>query len=63
MNMNVLLMFLSKFLPCNKKGQAMVEYVIMAGIFILSVVVLSVFLYSFREHSDRVLNLAAYDYP
>lgn len=61
--MKFLLMFLSKFLPGNKKGQAMVEYVLMAGIFILSVVVLSVFLYSFKEHSGRVLDLAAYDYP
>lgn len=46
--------------PC---GQAMVEYIIVAGVLSLSVVLLALFLYAFREHAGRVLDLVAYDYP
>jgi len=44
-------------------GQAMVEYIIVAGVLVASVAVLSVFLYTFREQSGRVLDLVAWDYP
>lgn len=44
-------------------GQVMVEYVIMAGILITTVAILSVFLYAFKQHSARVLDLAASEYP
>ena len=41
----------------------MVEYVIVAGVLVAMVAVLSVFLYTFREQSGRVLDLVASEYP
>jgi len=41
----------------------MVEYIIVAGVLVASIAVLSVFLYTFREQSGRVLDLVAWDYP
>jgi hypothetical protein len=36
---------------------------IVAGMLVLSVTILAVFLYTFREHSGRVLDLVAFEYP
>ena len=47
----------------RQAGQAMVEYVIVAGVLEAMVAVLSVFLYTFREQSGRVLDLVASEYP
>ena len=47
----------------DRDGQAMTEYVLTAGILLASVVVLAVFLYTFKEYSGRVLELAASEYP
>ena len=47
----------------NSSGQTIVEYVIIAGMMIATVAILAVFLYVFREHSGRVLNLLASEYP
>ncbi len=44
-------------------GQAMIEYVCTAGILIAIVAILSVFLYSYKEHTSRVMDLAASEYP
>lgn len=44
-------------------GQAMVEYMIIAGMLIAAVAILAVFLYTFKEHGGRVLDLAASEYP
>lgn len=41
----------------------MVEYVITAGMLVLTVTIFAVFLYTFREHSGRVLDLVASEYP
>jgi hypothetical protein len=41
----------------------MLEYVIIAGILLASVAVLSIFLYTFRENGDRILNLVSAEYP
>ena len=47
----------------NKHGQAMIEYVIIAGMLLAAVAILAVFLYTFKEHSGRVLDLVASEYP
>ncbi len=47
----------------RKSGQAMIEYAITAGILLSLLGVMSLFLYIFNEHGDRVLKLAASDYP
>ncbi|MGQ9662152.1 MAG: Flp family type IVb pilin [Kiritimatiellia bacterium] len=47
----------------NSSGQTMLEYVIIAGMLTAMVAILAVFLYVFREHSGRVLNLLASEYP
>jgi len=44
-------------------GQAMVEYLITAGMLIVAVAILAVFLYTFKEHGGRVLDLVASEYP
>jgi len=41
----------------------MVEYLFTAAILTLAIVVFAVFLYTFREHGGRVLDLVASDYP
>jgi uncharacterized protein (UPF0333 family) len=47
----------------RKRGQAMVEYMVVACMLVLAVSVLAVFLYAFRENSGRILDLMASDYP
>lgn len=47
----------------NRRGQAMVEYLVVACMFVLTISVLAVFLYAFRENSGRILDLLASDYP
>ncbi|MFO7871804.1 MAG: hypothetical protein R6V03_10290 [Kiritimatiellia bacterium] len=44
-------------------GQAMIEYVITAGMLIAAVAIMAVFLYTFRENSGRILDLVASEYP
>jgi hypothetical protein len=41
----------------------MMEYLMAAGVLLASVAILAVFLYTFREYGDRILNLAASEYP
>ncbi len=41
----------------------MLEYLFVVGVFISIIAILAVFLYTFKEHSDRVINLVASDYP
>jgi hypothetical protein len=47
----------------DRAGQAMTEYVLTAGVLLATVAVMAVFLYTFKEHSGRVLELAASEYP
>jgi hypothetical protein len=47
----------------GKRGQAMIEYIIVATMLLASVAILSVFLYTFREQSGRVLDLVSAEYP
>jgi uncharacterized protein (UPF0333 family) len=46
-----------------RRGQAAVEYLVVAGVLLATVVIVSIFLHSFKEQSDRVLNIAASEYP
>lgn len=45
------------------RGQVIVEYIVVAGVLVGMVAILSVFLYTFRQQSGRVLDLVASDYP
>ena len=47
----------------NRCGQAVIEYMILAVLLIVTASILAVFLYSFRENGGRVLDLAASEYP
>lgn len=49
--------------PEAKRGQTMIEYAIVAGMLLAAVAILAVFLYTFREHSGRVLDLVSSEYP
>ena len=44
-------------------GQAMVEYVIIAGLLMASLVFLTVFFVTFKEYGGRILALVASEYP
>ena len=41
----------------------MIEYVVMAVFIVLTVTIMAVLLYTFREQGGRVLDLAASEYP
>jgi len=47
----------------SRSGQAMIEYMITAAALVLMVLIFAVFLYTFKEHGGRVLNLVASEYP
>ena len=47
----------------QRRGQAMIEYIIVAGILLSVVTILAVLLYVFKQQSGRVLDLAASEYP
>lgn len=47
----------------GKHGQAMIEFIIVACMLILSVTIFSVLLYTFKQNSVRVLNLVGSEYP
>lgn len=50
-------------LPDSKRGQAMVEYVFVAVMLIATVAIMAILLYTFKEHSGRVIGLVASEYP
>lgn len=47
----------------NKAGQTMVEYVVIAAIMVLSLTIMALFMYAFKEHGARVLDLVSSEYP
>ena len=47
----------------RRGGQAMIEYVVVAAMLVAATSILAVFLYSFREFGERVLDLVASEYP
>jgi hypothetical protein len=46
-----------------KNGQAMVEFLVVAGMLTAAVAILMVFLMTFREYGSRVLDLVGSEYP
>ena len=53
--------------PCagrrNRRGQTMIEYVVVFVALFATVVSLAVFMYAIRQQSNRTLDLVASDYP
>jgi len=47
----------------TRSGQAMLEYVIAAGIVLTMIVMLSFLLYALKQNGNRVLDLVASEYP
>ena len=47
----------------GRAGQALVEYTIMVGMMLATIAILAVFMYTFRGHSGRILDLIASEYP
>jgi hypothetical protein len=47
----------------GKNGQAMVEFLVVAGMLMAAVAILMVFLTTFREYGTRVLDLVGSEYP
>ena len=48
---------------CNQRGQTMVEYVLITAIMVLSLSILAMLMYVFKEQSARVLDLVSSEYP
>ena len=44
-------------------GQAMIEYVIVAGMLVSAAAILAVFLFTFRQQGGRILDLVASEFP
>lgn len=44
-------------------GQTMLEFIIVAVVFLSVLVMLSIFLYTFKEYGGRILDLVASEYP
>lgn len=47
----------------NRRGQAMIEYIIIAALLFSTMTIMAVFLRTFRQHGERTLALAASEYP
>lgn len=47
----------------SRRGQAMVEFMIVMAILLSSVAIVNLFLNVYREHGMRVLRLVASEYP
>lgn len=47
----------------RRSAQAMIEYVVLAGMLTACIAMFAVFLVAFKEHGGRVLDLVAADYP
>lgn len=47
----------------SRRGQAAMEYIVVAGITVAVLAILVVFLAAFREYGGRVLEMAASEYP
>ncbi|MFH1476103.1 MAG: hypothetical protein ABIH24_01230 [Verrucomicrobiota bacterium] len=47
----------------SSRGQALAEYVIIAGLLMASLGILTVFFVTFKEYSGRILALVSSEYP
>lgn len=58
------MLFLIKLLkPSRREGQALVEYVVVTGMLLASLAILALFLVTFREYGQRILEMVGSDYP
>lgn len=46
-----------------RRGQAMIEYAVVAGMLVASLAILVVFLFAFKEYGGRILDFAGSEYP
>jgi len=53
----------SKEITGSRRGQVMVEYIIVAGMLIMCIAAISLFLNTFKSNSYRVVELSASEYP
>jgi hypothetical protein len=49
--------------PTRRDGQAMLEYLVIAGMLLASLAVLTLFLVTFKEYGYRILDMVSSDYP
>ena len=54
---------LSSAFRLSSRGQAMAEYVIIAGLLMASLGILTVFFVTFKEYGGRILALVSSEYP
>jgi len=47
----------------NRRGQATVEFVVVAAMLVATLAILVVFLFSFKEYGGRIMDLAGSEYP
>lgn len=47
----------------RRAGQALTEFVVMAGVLVMVLGMLALFLYTFRAYGGRVLDLVASEFP
>jgi len=47
----------------RRDGQAMVEYLVVAGMLLAALAVLALFLVTFQEYGYRILDMVGSDYP
>ncbi|MBU0679436.1 MAG: hypothetical protein KJ626_15150 [Verrucomicrobia bacterium] len=47
----------------GRSGQVMLEYAIVAGIFVAVVTILALLLFTFKEYGGRILDLLAAEFP
>ena len=60
---HLLFALLSSALHRASRGQAMVEYVIIAGLLMASLGIFTVFFVTFKEYGGRILALVSSEYP
>ena len=49
--------------PSRRRGQATTEFVVMAAMITAPVLILSLFLWTFKQYGGRVLSLLASEFP
>jgi len=47
----------------SKRGQAITEFVIVAGILLASVAIMTLLVLTFQEYGSRILDLVGSEYP
>lgn len=47
----------------SERGQTTVEYAVVAGVLVAVLALLTLFLLTFQEYGDRIIDMVASDYP